>query len=189
MRALGKLIAAKGFKKWPKVQKIAHSGHTAQRRENSWEWELLRRKTFVQALHQKWQIDRTQLYFDRVSSDASYQDVSPEYKAYSARLPMLCKGMTLSEYFISKVKCGPKSRDKWPRIGTGQDIFDKSWRQNFVHIFGLFWKVNHQNRTWKHTFSMSFSTAKRLLHFDTCGQSSILYLNVRSSRLLLSTYF
>ena len=27
---LGKLIAAKGFKKLPKVQKIAKSGHTAQ---------------------------------------------------------------------------------------------------------------------------------------------------------------
>ena len=25
---LGKLIAAKGFKKWPKVQNIAQSGHT-----------------------------------------------------------------------------------------------------------------------------------------------------------------
>ena len=25
---LGKLVAAKGFKKWPKVQKIAQSGHT-----------------------------------------------------------------------------------------------------------------------------------------------------------------
>ena len=30
MGDLGKLIAAKGFKKWPKVQKIAQSGHTAQ---------------------------------------------------------------------------------------------------------------------------------------------------------------
>ena len=27
---LGKLIVAKGFKKLPKVQKIARSGHTAQ---------------------------------------------------------------------------------------------------------------------------------------------------------------
>ena len=27
---LGKLIVAKGFKKLPKVQKIANSGHTAQ---------------------------------------------------------------------------------------------------------------------------------------------------------------
>ena len=26
--ALGKIIVAKGFKKLPKVQKIAHSGHT-----------------------------------------------------------------------------------------------------------------------------------------------------------------
>ena len=30
---LGKLIAAKGFKKLPKVQKIAKSGHTAWKRE------------------------------------------------------------------------------------------------------------------------------------------------------------
>ena len=29
MRDLGKLIVAKGFKKLPKVQKIAQSGHTA----------------------------------------------------------------------------------------------------------------------------------------------------------------
>ena len=29
MGDLGKLIVAKGFKKWPKVQKIAQSGHTA----------------------------------------------------------------------------------------------------------------------------------------------------------------
>ena len=29
---LGKFIAAKGFKKFPKVQKIAQSGHTA------WDW-------------------------------------------------------------------------------------------------------------------------------------------------------
>ena len=28
---LGKLIVANGFKKWPKVQKIANSGHTAHR--------------------------------------------------------------------------------------------------------------------------------------------------------------
>ena len=28
---LGKLVAAKGFKKWPKVQKIAQSGHTASK--------------------------------------------------------------------------------------------------------------------------------------------------------------
>ena len=33
MRALGKLIAAKGFKKWPKVQKIAQSGHTVPNME------------------------------------------------------------------------------------------------------------------------------------------------------------
>ena len=30
MRDLGKLIVAKGFKKLPKVQKIAQSGHTAR---------------------------------------------------------------------------------------------------------------------------------------------------------------
>ena len=30
---LGKLIAAKGFKKMPKVQKIARSGHTGTERE------------------------------------------------------------------------------------------------------------------------------------------------------------
>ena len=30
MGDLGKLIVAKGFKKLPKVQKIAQSGHTAQ---------------------------------------------------------------------------------------------------------------------------------------------------------------
>ena len=30
MRDLGKLIVAKGFKKLPKVQKIAQSGHTGQ---------------------------------------------------------------------------------------------------------------------------------------------------------------
>ena len=30
VRDLGKLIAAKGFKKLPKVQKIAKSGHTAE---------------------------------------------------------------------------------------------------------------------------------------------------------------
>ena len=32
---LGKLIAAKGFKKLPKVQKIAKSGHTAQHADES----------------------------------------------------------------------------------------------------------------------------------------------------------
>ena len=31
VRELGKLIAAKDFKKWPKVQKIAQSGHTGRR--------------------------------------------------------------------------------------------------------------------------------------------------------------
>ena len=30
VRDLGKLIVAKGFKKWSKVQKIARSGHTDQ---------------------------------------------------------------------------------------------------------------------------------------------------------------
>ena len=30
---LGKLIVAKGFKKLPKVQKIAQSGHTGEERE------------------------------------------------------------------------------------------------------------------------------------------------------------
>ena len=33
MGDLDKLIVAKGFKKLPKVQKIAQSGHTAQERE------------------------------------------------------------------------------------------------------------------------------------------------------------
>ena len=33
MGGLGKLIAAKGFKKWPKVQKIAQSGHTVPNME------------------------------------------------------------------------------------------------------------------------------------------------------------
>ena len=33
MRDLDKLIVSKGFKKLPKVQKIAQSGHTAQERE------------------------------------------------------------------------------------------------------------------------------------------------------------
>ena len=28
---LGKFIVSKGFKKWPKVQKITQSGHTAYR--------------------------------------------------------------------------------------------------------------------------------------------------------------
>ena len=28
---LGKVMVAKGFKKWPKVQKIAQSGHTGRR--------------------------------------------------------------------------------------------------------------------------------------------------------------
>jgi len=31
VRDLGKLIVAKGFKKLPKVQKIAQSGHTANK--------------------------------------------------------------------------------------------------------------------------------------------------------------
>ena len=33
---LGKLIVAKGFKKLPKVQKIARSGHTAWDHQLSW---------------------------------------------------------------------------------------------------------------------------------------------------------
>ena len=30
---LGKLIVAKGFKEWPKVQKIAQSGHTGHKKQ------------------------------------------------------------------------------------------------------------------------------------------------------------
>ena len=43
MGDLGKLIAAKGFQKLPKVQKIARSGHTAcsspLTRQNPWSWK------------------------------------------------------------------------------------------------------------------------------------------------------
>ena len=35
VRDLGKLIVAKGFKKLPKVQKIAKSGHTANKSEGN----------------------------------------------------------------------------------------------------------------------------------------------------------
>ena len=35
MGDLGKLIVAKGFKKFPKVQKIARSGHTAHRMQHA----------------------------------------------------------------------------------------------------------------------------------------------------------
>ena len=34
---LGKMIVATGFKKWPKVQKIAQSGHTGSNSNVLWE--------------------------------------------------------------------------------------------------------------------------------------------------------
>ena len=36
VRDLGKFIVAKGFKKLPKMQKIAQSGHTARHRRFHW---------------------------------------------------------------------------------------------------------------------------------------------------------
>ena len=41
---LGKLIVAKGFKKLPKVQKIARSGHTALQRKREREIEKYNKK-------------------------------------------------------------------------------------------------------------------------------------------------
>ena len=44
MRDLGKLIVAKGFKKLPKVQKIAQSGHTDEEHTSQkvrFHWKLI----------------------------------------------------------------------------------------------------------------------------------------------------
>ena len=45
VRYLGKIIVAKGFKKWPKVQKIARSGHTGEdvKRKRGREWFYLKK--------------------------------------------------------------------------------------------------------------------------------------------------
>ena len=57
MRDLGKLIVAKGFKKLPKVQKIAQSGHTAA--IPSFNPSLFRmQKTDFKCFHRPWLLPR-----------------------------------------------------------------------------------------------------------------------------------
>ena len=48
MRNLGRLIVAKGFKKLPKVQKIAQSGHTAH---GTWVQQLLLQKNLFSTIY------------------------------------------------------------------------------------------------------------------------------------------